>query len=87
VLANHKSAAKRARQTKKKTVVQMRTRSTVRTFEKKLRKAIEQKSGDEAQKLLVTFASKIDKATNKGVYHANTASRKVSRLAKQVQAL
>ena len=39
-------------------------------------------SGDKAaaQAALLAAISEIDKATSKGVYHKNTASRKVSRL-------
>lgn len=86
-MANHKSAAKRARQTKTRTEVNRNTRSTVRTFEKKLRSAIETKDKATAEAALVTFCSKIDKAAAKGVIHRNTAARKSSRLASQVAAL
>ena len=36
---------------------------------------------------LLAATSEIDKATSKGVYHKNTASRKVSRLSKAVNTL
>ena len=86
-MANHKSAAKRARQTTRKTARNNLIRKTVRTFEKKLRSAIELKKSDEAKTLLLTFTSLIDKASAKGAYHANKASRTIGRLAKQVSAL
>ena len=40
-----------------------------------------------AQAALLAATSEIDKATSKGVYHKNTASRKVSRLSKAVNTL
>lgn len=86
-MANHKSAAKRARQSVKKAAFNSRTKSTVRTFEKKLRKLIVEGKKAEAQELLPQFSSKIDKAAKKGVMAEGTASRKVSRLSKQVFAL
>ena len=46
-------------------------------------------AGDKAaaQAALLVAISEIDKATSKGVYHKNTASRKVSRLSKAVNAM
>lgn len=86
-MANHKSAAKRARQTEKKNARNSRTKKTIRTIEKKLRTAISSKNTDEANSFLREFATKIDKAAQKGILHVNNASRKVGRLAKQVGAL
>ena len=40
-----------------------------------------------AQTALVAAISEINKACTKGVYHKNTASRKVSRLSKAVSAM
>ena len=86
-MANHKSAKKRARQTIRKAARNSQTRKAVRTFEKKLRLAIDGKKLDEVKSLLVAYESKIAKAAQKGLYHAKTASRKVSRLARQVAGL
>ena len=46
-------------------------------------------AGDKAaaQASLLVAISEIDKATSKGVYHKNTASRKVSRISKAVNAM
>lgn len=86
-MANHKSAAKRARQSEKIAAVNSRNKSSVRTAEKSLKKALAEKNADAAKKALVNFSSRMDKATQKGVFHPKTASRKVSRLSKQVNAL
>lgn len=86
-MANHKSAAKRARQSERISAVNSKRKSSVRTAEKALKKAIETKNSDEAQKLLVKYSSRMGKAAQKGVFHPRMASRKISRLAKQVNSL
>lgn len=83
-MANHKSAAKRARQALRKNAVNTKTMGEVRTFEKKLRSAIAKKDKDGSKKLLLGFESKVAKAAQKGRMAVKTASRKVSRLAKAV---
>lgn len=86
-MANHKSAEKRARQTVRKTEINSQTKSTVRTWEKKLRKAISDKDQKQAAELLVAYTSKAGKAVQKGVYKTQTISRKVGRLSQQVHQL
>ena len=86
-MATHKSAEKRARQSLKKRVRNSQVKSSVRTWEKKLRKAMAAKDSTVAQELLKTFTSQIDKATQKGIVHAKAASRKISRLSAQISAL
>ena len=86
-MANHKSAAKRARQEIKRTARNGRIKSTIRTFEKKLRAAITQKDKGTAENLLVTFTSQVDKAATKGIFHARTAARKISRISTQVNGI
>ena len=81
-MANHKSAAKRARQSIRKNERNATTKKTIRTIEKSLRKAIDNKATDEAQSLLLRFTSKVGKAAQKGILHKNNASRKISRLSK-----
>lgn len=86
-MANHKSAAKRARQSLRKQTYNADTKSSVKTFEKKLRKSIAGKDAKASQDLLREFMSKIDKASKRKVYHARAASRKIGRLSAQVAAL
>jgi small subunit ribosomal protein S20 len=86
-LANHKSAAKRARQAVRRKTRNSKVEATVRTFEKRLRKALEVKDSKTAPELLRTFASQVDKAAQKGIVHFKAASRKISRLSAQVAAL
>ncbi len=86
-MANHKSAAKRARQTITKTARNAQTKKSIRTFEKKLRTAIADNKSDDAKSLLLSYTSKMAKAAQKGILHANNASRKISRLSKHVSSM
>lgn len=86
-MANHKSAAKRARQAVKKTAVNNRRKSTVKTHEKHLIKAIEAKDLKALPQLLKNFTSEVMKAAQKGVVKKETASRKIGRVSARVSAL
>ena len=79
-MANHKSAEKRIRQTKKRNAINRANRSQMRTQIKKLRSAITQGDQTGAQELLPAVISVIDKSIQKGVLHRNAAARYKSRL-------
>lgn len=82
-MANHKSAAKRAKQTINKTARNRQYTSTVRTAVKKFYAALEEGKDSEALKeLLQKTQSVIAKAAAKGVYHKNKAYRTIARLTK-----
>ena len=86
-MANIKSAKKRILVTETKAARNKAIRSKVKTACKKVEAAV--LAGDKAlaQASLNTAISEIEKAATKGVYHSNTASRKVSRLSKAVSAM
>jgi len=86
-MAQHKSAEKRARQTKKRTDVNRARRSTVRTAVKKVEVAIT--SGDKTAAVAAMKAAQpeLDKGVSKGVVKRGTASRKLSRLNARVKAM
>lgn len=86
-LANIKSAKKRIVVAETRAARNKAIRSKVKTFVKKVEAAITAGDKAAAQAALLAATSEIDKATSKGVYHKNTASRKVSRLAKAVSAM
>ncbi len=86
-MANHKSAVKRTRQTIRKAKINNDIRTTVRTFEKKLRVAIAAGDKTKAGELFRTYESKLGKATQKGILKMNTMARKISRLASQIHKL
>jgi small subunit ribosomal protein S20 len=79
-VASHASAKKRIRQTAKRTARNRHVRSTVRTFIKRARQAIEAGNQGAAQEALREAESSIRKAVSKGVVHHKTGSRYVSRL-------
>lgn len=79
-MANHKSAEKRIRQTRKRTARNRYVRSTMRTTIKQVRMAVEAGEKETAEKALVAAVREIDKAATKGVIHRSQASRRVSRL-------
>lgn len=83
-MANIKSAKKRVLVNKVKADRNKAIKSSVKTAIKKVIIAIEAKDQEAAKAALLNATSIIDKATSKGVYHKNYASRKVSRLNKAV---
>lgn len=85
-MANHKSAAKRARQSPKRNAVNTRRKSTVRTAEKSLIKAITDKNVKALPELLKGFTSQMMKAASRGAFRKETASRKIGRLSTRVAA-
>ncbi len=83
-MANIKSAKKRILVNKTKADRNKAIKSGVKTAIKKVNAAIAAKDKSAASSALLAATSAIDKATTKGVYHKNTASRKVSRLSQAV---
>ena len=86
-MANTTSAKKATRKIAARTAVNKSRRSRVRNFIRKVEEAIA--SGDQAVAAAALKAAQPElmRAATKGVLHANTASRKVSRLASRVKAL
>ncbi len=83
-MANIKSAKKRILVNRTKAERNKAIKSGVKTAVKKVNAAIEAGDKAAAAEALVAATTTIDKAATKGVYHKNTASRKVSRLAQAV---
>ena len=79
-MANIKSAKKRILVSETRAERNKAIRSSVKTAVKKVYAAIEAGDKEAAKTALVNATSAIDKATMKGVYHKNYASRKISRL-------
>lgn len=86
-MANIKSAKKRILVTQTRTERNKSIRSKVKTAIKKVEAAVEANDKDAAAQALVAATSEIEKAGNKGIYHKNNASRKISRLSKLVNGL
>jgi len=86
-MANTPSAKKAVRKIDARTEVNKARRSRVRTFLRKFEDAVA--SGDKAaaQAAFKVAEPEMMRAASKGVVHKNTASRKISRLAKRLKAL
>jgi small subunit ribosomal protein S20 len=86
-MANTASARKRNRQTLIRTARNNARKSRMRTFVKKVETALA--SGDKTAALDAFKAAQpeMQRASGKGVIHANTVARKLSRLSKRVKAL
>lgn len=86
-MANIKSAIKRIQVTERQALRNKSIKSAVKTQIKKVITAIENKDVAAAQTELKVAIKKISMAASKGIYHKNTAGRKVSRLTKLVNEL
>ncbi|MBB5575203.1 MULTISPECIES: 30S ribosomal protein S20 [Rhizobium] len=86
-MANTSSAKKATRKIARRTDVNKARRSRVRTFVRQVEEAIASGDADRAKEAFLVAQPELARAATKGVLHANTASRKVSRLAKRVKAL
>ncbi len=84
VLANHKSAIKRHKQSLKNATRNRAARTRIKNVIKDVRSAIQQQDTDAAKAALLRATSVLDKAAGKGVVHWKNAARRVSRLAKAV---
>ncbi len=79
-MANIKSAKKRILVTEKKAARNKSIKSAVKTSIKKVDAAVAANDKAAAEAALKAAIGEISRAASKGVYHKNTAARKVSRL-------
>jgi small subunit ribosomal protein S20 len=83
----NKSAIKKAKQANKRNLLNKAVRSTIKTIERKLESVITSGNKEEAGKALTEATKVFQKAASKGVIHKNNASRKISELARKVNAI
>ncbi len=86
-MANIKSAKKRILVIQTKTLRNKMAKSKIKTLVKKVEAAIVAADKAAASAALKNAVVAIDKAAAKGIFHKNTAARKVSRLTKAVNKL
>ena len=86
-MAHHKSAIKRIKQNTKRNLRNRHVSSTLKTYIKRVREAVEAKDKDAAVAALKLAIPVIDASATKGVIHSSTASRNVSRLTRLVNTL
>ena len=86
-MANIKSAKKRILVNQLKADRNKAQKSGVKSIIKKVEAAIEAKDLETANASLLLAIAAISKASKKGIFHKNTAARKVSRLTKAVNGI
>lgn len=86
-MANHKSAVKRHRQSIQRAARNRAVRTRVKNAVKGVRAAIQNNDQLQAGEALGVASSVLAKAAGKGALHWKKAARKVSRLARAVNAM
>ncbi len=86
-MANHKSALKKIRRDEKHRASNKAARTRYRNLIKAVRTALEGGDKTGAETALKACVPYLQKVAHKGIIHANTASRNISRLTKQVNGL
>lgn len=79
-MANHKSAEKRIRQTKKRTERNRYYKTRIKNITKAIREAVASNDVAKAQEALKLANKEFHKYVSKGILKKNTVARKVSRL-------
>lgn len=86
-MANHLSALKRARQTRKRTAINRRNKGVLRVALRQIRQNLAGGDLATARRQMPEAISCVDKAIQKGTLHRNTAARLKSRLLARLHAL
>ena len=86
-MANTASARKRIRQNEVRSARNTARRSRMRTFIKKVETAIAAGDKEQAAAALREAQPEMQRASGKGVIHANTVARKISRLAGRIKSI
>ena len=86
-MANTPQAKKRARQNEARFQVNKARRSRIRTFLRKAEEAIESGDKEAATEAVRALQPELMRGVTKGVFHKNTAARKMSRLSARVKAI
>lgn len=86
-MANTPQSKKRARQNEKRFQINKARRSRIRTHLRTVEEAIASGDKDAAASALKLAQPELMRGVTKGVFHKNTAARKMSRLSARVKAL
>jgi small subunit ribosomal protein S20 len=86
-MANHPSAAKRARQSVRRATVNRLRRSRVKTSMKKVEAAIAGGDKEAARAALKAAQPAMHRAVDKGLMPKNTVARKLSRLSARIKSI
>ncbi|MDR1524577.1 MAG: 30S ribosomal protein S20 [Tannerella sp.] len=83
-MANHKSAEKRVRQIKTRT---LRNRYAAKTMRNALKKIRTSEDGNEVKELFPKVCSMLDKLAKRNIIHKNKAGNLKSKIAKRMNAM
>jgi small subunit ribosomal protein S20 len=86
-MAHHPSAAKRHRQSVRRTGVNTARTSRIRTFVNKVESAIVSGDKDAARAAFAAAQPEMQRGVKNGVLHHRTTARKISRLSARIKAL
>ena len=83
-MPNIKSAKKRLRQTKVRTMRNRQYKNRIKVLTRQVNQYIEAKNKQSATEMLPSLFKAIDKATKKHILHRNTASRRKSLVSRRI---
>ena len=86
-MANHDSALRQMRRSRKKRAINRANTAQLKTQVKKLRSAMEKGDAAAAKTLVAPTFSELDRAAKKGAIHRNAANRTKSRLARKLNSV
>ena len=86
-MANHASSKKSIRQIARRTDVNNVRRTRTRTYIRKVEEAIEGGNQADATAALKVAQPEMMRSAQKGIFHKNTMSRKISRLTARIKAM
>lgn len=86
-MAHHASAKQRIRRNDRRTEINQRRISRIRTFVKKVEAAIESGNRDDASLAFRAAQPEMHRGVTKGVLQRNTVDRRLSRLSARIKAM
>lgn len=86
-MANTTSAKKAVRKMARRTEINRDRRSRIRTFIRKVEETISSGDKDAALAALRLAQPELMRGAQKGIFHKNMASRKISRLSQRIKAI
>ncbi|MBW7921862.1 MAG: 30S ribosomal protein S20 [Rubellimicrobium sp.] len=86
-MANSLQSAKRARQSAKRQDINKMRKSRIRTYLRRVEEAIASGDQDRARDALRDAQPELMRGVTRGLFHKNTAARKMSRLSARVKAM
>jgi len=86
-VANHDSALRQMRRSRKKRAINRANTAQLKTAVKKLRSAMDKGDAATAKAIAAGTFSEVDRAAKKGAIHRNAANRTKARLARRLNAV